>query len=250
MPSGTDPLGRLHQEKWPDYKSINESYKKVERICNLLSKHYKTGSFQEKAFSPDRERLLHYLDSLILEAKGKHSEAVGSPMLSNARQIRNRIKNIVDKSAVFSTVAAIDKFNWEKEYIDWEKALVKQRELKLGEMIAETSDSTLKKSYMEEKQICSSRIDSLLVKEDSISRMHFSKLTEELPAILSTRLDSADESYFRYQLGELYYAEENKKKYTADYERYEKDLAEYNSKLDEYREGSFLSPLWLPINPG
>ena len=74
----TTLLGRLHQEKWPDYKSINESYKKVERICNLLSKHYKTGSFQEKAFSPDRERLLHYLDSLILEAKGKHSEAVGS----------------------------------------------------------------------------------------------------------------------------------------------------------------------------
>ena len=85
-------------------------------------------------------------------------------MLSNARQIRNRIKNIVDKSAVFSTVAAIDKFNWEKEYIDWEKALVKAEELKLGEMIAETSDSTLKKNYLKEKQICSFRIDSLLVK--------------------------------------------------------------------------------------
>lgn len=244
----TTLLGRLHQEKWPDYKSINESYDKVKRICDLLGKHYKTGSFQEKAFSHDRERLLHYLDSLILEAKGKHLESVNSLMLSNARQNRNRIKNIVDKAAVLSTVTSIDKFHWEKEYIDWEKALVKQRELKLGEMIAETSDSTLKKSYMEEKQICSSRIDSLLVKEDSISRMHFSKLTEELPAILSTRLDSADESYFRYQLGELYYAEENKK-YTADYERYEKDLAEYNSKLDEYREGKLLKPPVAPDQP-
>ncbi len=243
----TSLLDRIHQEQVPDYKSISQTYDRVNEICNLLIRHYKTGSFQETSFSQKRERLLHYLDSVIIEARGEQQNKYGK-MLSNARHNRKRIKDIVDNSLVFSSVASIDKFRWERDYIDWEKSLVKKRDIQLDELISESTDSAQIFSLKKEKQICSARIDSLLVKEDSISRRHFQKLAEELPALVNTVSDSADKSYFKYQLGELYYTQENKK-YSADFEVYEKEMTSYELSLSQYRQGKLLEPPAIPVPP-
>ena len=92
---------------------------------------------------------------------------------------------------------------------------------------------------------CEKSMDSLLVREDVISKNHFKRLTAELPVLIATDLDSTDASYLRYQLGELYYAEENKA-YSRKYDKYEKDLSEYYAKLAQYRDAKILE---LPQQP-
>ena len=142
-------LSRIKQETRPDYTSIKDSYEMVDRVCDLISKHYNTGSFQEVSFSAKRERMLHFLDSVMLEARGDN-KVENARMLSNARQNRMKIKKTVDRSTIFSAVVAIDKFRWEREYIDWEKTQLNQRKKKLSQHISESTD-TVKVNIFEKR---------------------------------------------------------------------------------------------------
>ena len=244
----TTLLSRLKQEKPSDYKTISSIYDKVDRICKLITTHYQTGSFQEVSFSQNRERLLYLLDSVMIEVRDQKGSGQVR-RLSNARHNRIRVKEVVDKANSFSVIAMIDRFRWERDYIDWEKKLIRQKEQKLDSLMRGARDSSTVSSSRKEKELLRIRLDSLLIREENTRRAYILTITEKIESVLSTgNPDRADAAYFRYHLGELYYTQENEK-YAKSYELYEKELSKYQATLLAYRNGTIIEHPKEPRNP-
>lgn len=232
-------LKRVNEEKLSDYASIVSLYDNADHLCSFISSHYYTGSFQEISFSKNREVMLNRIDSVLFEIE--HSRKADQPalQLSNARQQRMKIKNIVDQASLFSTISLIARYQWEREYLDWRKTLLKKSD-------DTTNDTAGKKPAA--VSLDSTLMDSLLVREDSLRIQYSAILKSRIRQLLASSLDSADASYLCYQLGEIYYQEENAR-YVKTYEAYDKKVAAYSEVLEKYRNGKIVDPPQEPVMP-
>jgi TolA-binding protein len=233
----TELLGRVEQEKLADYPAISSLYDNVDRLCSFITSHYYTGTFQEAHFSKKRERILTAIDSIRQEIeRDKHTGATPA-RLSNALQKRLKIKSVVDKADVFSAICLIDRYRWERDYIDWRKNQVQKGAAGAGDTARKTDTLATAKI-----------IDALLLREDSLNTRYSVLLRDKIQYLLLADLDSADACYLKYQLGELYYKAENAL-YAAAYESYEKKLAHYEKAVTSFHGGSIDQPPEEPAPP-
>ncbi|MBN1309454.1 MAG: tetratricopeptide repeat protein [Chitinispirillaceae bacterium] len=237
-------LSRVGQEKIPDYETIAAYYEKIDRLCAFITSHYYTGTFQEASFSENRERLLHTIDSLTIEIEQAKNAGMQTRMLSNAPQERLKIKNIVDQASIFSSISMIDRYRWEREYIDWRKS-------RLNDERGSRSDSTDPKNGTSvavrspADRSTSRTMDSLLASEDALQKRYSALLQERIVRLLSADLDRHDACYLKYQLGELYYQKENND-YARAYERFDKAVERFGRAMERYRNGEQIE---LPKEP-
>jgi tetratricopeptide (TPR) repeat protein len=221
-------LDRINGEQLPGYNDIAGYYEKIGSLCSFISTHYYTGTYQENIFSRNRERMLHIIDSVTLEiGRSKQNGPAGSGMISNVWAGRMRIRRTVDNASVFSAITLIDRYRWEREYIDWRKG-----ELKRNAPLAKDSSARGKVDALN-----SPAMDSLIAREDSLQRFYAGLLKTRITSLLGTSLDKSDECYLKYQLAELQYRSENDA-YAAAYEKYDQQATEYRSALERFRSGA------------
>lgn len=234
-------LDRIKKEPRFDYDSISNFYSNAERVCSLIEKHYSTGAFQEVAFSSDREKILQSLDSVLAMLKEENISAINRISTELINRDRSTIKSIVEETKVFTADILIYKYRWEREYIDWQKTVLKQQE--------QLCSSSEKHGNSEERiQIIKKQLDTLLKHEENLQTDYFEKIISKVENILSGKLDDQDEIYFRYQLGELYYSKENVD-YARAYDSYEKELTDYQKVLAYFRNGKILERPSEPVLP-
>ncbi len=237
-------LGRLKNESRMNYDSLKSAYERIERICNMISTHYHSGTFQESIFNAKREMSLFLLDS-ILNKIGSGSEEKKIKLFSNAIQNRIKIKEIVKKTRIFAVTAEIDRFRWEREFLEWKKAQHRKEEIAIDSSIALTQDTALVKQLRKKKNVIASTIDSLIGSEDRLISSSITSLKSKIDTLLKIEIDDADAAYLNYQYGELAYIEENMK-FSLQYERYEIEMNEYLKQLDGFRNGEQLNH---PVKP-
>ena len=230
-------LEKLKAERLADFTTISSYYDNIEELCTFINSHYYTGTFQEISFSRKRERILHTIDSVLVELKQGSAFHANDTLLSNARKERRKIKSIVDDATLFSTISLINRYRWEREYIDWKKT---QRSVISGDDSATTAPV--------DSQPHLTAIDSLLVVEDSLRQHYFSVLKKRIRDLLEAPLDSSDACYLLYQLGELYYHNENSN-YAEMYTAYDKQSEQYTKDLERFRNGKLTSRPKEPVLP-
>ena len=238
-------LDRVSKEKLPDYETTAAYYEKIERLCAFINSHYYTGTFQEASFSKNRERILNTIDSVTMEIEQSKHIKYSTRMLSNAQQQRLRIKNIVDQAAVFSTISLIDRYRWEREYIDWRKNLLKPDAASSSSIEGKESVDSVPVSA---KQPLKTSMDSLLACEDSLHHRYSLILQKRIVQLLSANLDQNDACYLKYHLGELYYRTENDA-YARAYEKYDKAAEQFQHDMELYRNGKMIEMPKEPLAP-
>ncbi|HLV30776.1 MAG TPA: tetratricopeptide repeat protein [Chitinispirillaceae bacterium] len=216
-------MSRVKSEPRKKYDNFIEIFNKTTRICEFIINHYSTGSFQDDFFSVNREKMLFYLDSLILEINRK--DHVTPIIHSNTLDNRTKIKMVVDEARAFKIHADLAFYKWKLEFLDKKKTLVHKNLI---------SNDSIKDTALAE--IAKQRLDSIIVVEDSTKSHFFDKLTPLLHSILDNASDFPDAAYFRYQLGELYYENEISE-YTKKYDLYEKELDLYHFANEDYQNG-------------
>lgn len=229
-------IHRIVNEKTTGYDSLKMLYDKVDKICNLINTHYKTGTFQEDKFTEKRERVLFYLDSTISEIKNNESKEKTEQMISNAKNKREKIKNAVKKMNVFAVIASIDKYRWEREYIDWKKTSLRAEEVKIDSNMNSNKDSKELIKLKEKKSTIKKTLDSIIVEEEKKYIKYADKLNEKIDTILLEDIDSNTAAYFNYQSGELWYLKENIN-YAELYNKFETEMNRYYILLSNYRDG-------------
>ncbi|MBN1577209.1 MAG: tetratricopeptide repeat protein [Chitinispirillaceae bacterium] len=228
-------LTRVGQEKLPDYETIAAYYKKIDRLCTFIASHYYTGTFQEVSFSEKRERILSTIDSVTVEIEQSKRADPRTGMLSNAPQERMKIKNIVDQSSIFSAISLIDRYRWEREYIDWQKSQMKYESGRRGDSAGVEGGPSVAVQTPVDRPMPGS-MDSLLAREDTLQKRYSLLLQERIGRLLSADLDGSDACYLKYQLGELYYQTENNN-YARAYEQYDKAVERFGRAMERYRNG-------------
>jgi TolA-binding protein len=225
-------LDRIGEEKVADRETIMAYYTNIDKLCTFITSHYYTGTYQETFFSRSRERMLAIIDSTLetMAKNGNHEPAVS--IVSNPQIERTRIKTIVDDATIFSVLGLIDKYKWENEFVEWRKKQI-NRLYEAASPDTIVSDDTVtsgsKKALTRKNQ--EGAIDSLLTYERAMNRRYSEQLKLQIERLLSGEIDSSDQCYLYYQLGELYYREENSD-YTEQYEIHEKMIANgKNGKL-------------------
>lgn len=241
-------LTRLHHEPRCNYDTIGSFYDDAVRVCNLIKNHYSTGSFQDFSFSQKREKILHLLDSIALEMKYGDINNIDSLSVSNARLNRQKIKNVVYETEIFATDAMLDRYHWEREYIDWQKTILKQKEQTFDKSLISIKDSIGIKEINFQKQLLQKGLDTLLLKEEKIQERYFESLSKQIAFMNSLALNDTDAAYFEYHLGELYYSKENTE-YTESYEKYEKNMTIFELSLADFRDGKALVRPVEPVRP-
>lgn len=244
----TSLINRLKSESRLDYNSISKIYEKIDKICTLIFTHYNTGTFQDIQFTKHREQLLFYLDSTISDIQNGRLNESAEKLLSNANHKRVQIKNIVQNSKVFSTIAALDRYRWEREYLDWQKSNFKKTETNLDSIFTKYPDSIPKQTYINLKNQIKRQIDSLLIAEDKTIKHYTSILKSQIESLLNEDISDSDAAYLHYQYGELCYAEENLR-YSVAYDRYEIDMNMYYKRLNDFRNGVILNSPVIPEPP-
>ncbi|MDO5576928.1 MAG: tetratricopeptide repeat protein, partial [Fibrobacter sp.] len=210
-------LSRLKKESQKGYDDFIAIYDKIFDVSQFIIDHYNTGTYQEEIFSKNRESILYYLDSLNYSIKNSNTKPIlPKDTLNNKAQI----KAVVNETRAFIIHSNLAFLQWQLEFLDREKMFINQN--------ADTSDSAMSAAKL--------RLDSIIVKEDSIKQFFFFKLTPLLNSFLKTNSDFTDAAYFRYRLGELYYENEITE-YSQKFSRYEKDLEVYQIMNDDYQNG-------------
>lgn len=236
-------IDRIAQEPKATYSSILARYDNLEKLCSFIETHYATGSFQETNFSLNRKKLLQTIDSVTLAITTKNNRSDQKNLLSNARIERIKIHNIVEQSVQFSVNGAIDRYRFQRAYIEWEKGELKKAQQSLA---ARTLDSVrVPFNIADSSEKVTFRLDSLLIAEDSLQERSFTSLQERITRMLSDKCKPSDIAYFTYQRGELFYAKENVN-YAQAYEQYETHYAAFTKKLSAFRNGTLLA---LPAEP-
>lgn len=241
-----DLLKQLKEEKREDYTGIRAYYDHAMTICNLIAKHYETGSFQEITFSERREKILHQLDSLIAAGKNKAKDHVRLESVSTLEHRKIKmVKRLVDKSFVLSADIKLSLYKWEMEYINRQKISLSNEERQINSARAEEKDSSKLILLVEQKKDITAQIDTLIQKENRLTAQSYKTLTGILAQLVETPLDTADEIYLRYHLGELYYQEENRK-FSHLYDLFEQEIMQYDSLMALFHEGKHLE---MPLEP-
>lgn len=245
----TKLLKQIKGEKREDYIGISSYFKQALTICNLVSKHYETGSFQEISFSEKREKILHKLDSLLLASKNEGRVIVQSGI--STKQQRQRVKTIkklVDNSYLISAELQLSRYKWEKEYLDWEKTLLGDREKQIDKQYNREKDTTKQRNYKQQKKRITIKIDSLVAEDNTLHEYWYGKLSTVLARLVETPLEGKDEIYLRYHLGELYYNDENRE-FARAYEKYEKMIMHHDSMMVLFNQGTLLEMPLMPKVP-
>ncbi len=237
-------IKRLKSENRMNYDSLKNMYERIERTCKMISTHYYSGTFQETTFDAKREKALFLLDS-ILNKNSSGSVEEKTKLYSNAIQNRSKIKEIVMKARILAVIAEIDRFRWEREFLDWKKAECREREIEIDSSITLVNDSVSLKQLKEEKNLLTNSMDSLIDSEEHLINSRISSLKSKINILLQMKMDDADAAYLNYQYGEMAYNEENMK-YTEQYERYEVEMNDYSKQLDDFRNGVQLNH---PVKP-
>lgn len=245
-----DLFARLKAEPRSNYDTISRLYQRAQRVCDLVEQFYKTGSFQEAVFSEKREKLLHHVDSIMAAIKGQNTTSKNGTSGAGEVSAGNiaRIKKIVSDQRVEKTGFLIDRYRWEREYLDWQKvALTHSREM-LAAREARTKDSAARFLIRLAIDSLTRQTDRLLSSEDSL-RLQWS---ETILAACSTSISQGvaipDEIYLRYHIGEIRYAQENDA-YGRAYDEFENSFHIYDSLLALYRKGTLTDIPEKPTEP-
>jgi TolA-binding protein len=236
---------RIKQEPRESYSQIAAYYDQIDNVCNLISHHYKSGTFQETSFSQEREKILYFLDSILINIKNDGNNSSSKRKYSQSLGNRSAIKTIVDKSAIFSTISSLDKYRWEREYIDQQKTSLSKQIQAVESELPEVKDSLLHSALIKERDSLNATMNNLLKEEENKHEFYFTILSSKLSTLVKTDLDFDDQAYFNYQLGELYYSQENRN-YSKKFEAYELAYTDYEFKLKAFRNGTQLK---LPVEP-
>jgi len=239
-------LEQLKTEKREDYTTIRSYYDQAVSVCDIIPRHYETGSFQEVSFSEKRETILHLIDSLLVAIKneGKGFEYAKSSAGQQRRKI-DAIKKLVDKSYSLTAEIQLAQYKWEQECLDWEKMSAAEKIKETERLLSSQKDSTGRQPYIKQMAALAAAIDSLVEKNATLNEYWYNKLSAALSQLVETPLDSTDEIYLRYHLGELYYENENRE-YRRAYDRYDKKSARYDSLMVLFNEGKLLE---MPVAP-
>jgi TolA-binding protein len=243
-----DLMNRFGKENRPSYRDILLHYEKIDRIAKLIDAYYETGSFQEVSFSEKRERLLGKIDSLIIGSKEMGRAAGLSDGLSKSRNDVSAIKSIVLKSKTFAVEAMIDRYRWEREYLDWQKTKAKRILDDIVKNLNNATDTANRAALMVDQKRQNKYMDSLVVEGDKVKDQRRDKLMKRCAEILESPLDGDDEAYVRYHFGEIHYENENER-YAQAFAVYEDSMAVFDSLFVLYREGKALQPPKRPIEP-
>ncbi len=245
----TKLLKQIKSEKREDHAGITSYFQQALNICNLVSKHYETGSFQEISFSEKRENILHKLDSLVLAIKNEGQVIVQTGSSTKQQRLKVKtIKKLVDNSYVLSAEMQLSRYKWEKEYLDWKKMLLSDREKQIDKLYKQEKDTVKQQEYRKQKALTSAKIDFLVGEDNKLHEYWYDKLSTVLAQLVETPLESGDEIYLRYHLGELYYKDENRE-FARAYEKYEKGIMQYDSMMVLFNEGTLLEMPLLPEAP-
>ncbi|MFP4013644.1 MAG: tetratricopeptide repeat protein [Chitinispirillaceae bacterium] len=200
---------RLKEESRFDYDQIASLYDRVRKINNLVLHHYSSGSFQEVSFTRKREQLLFSLDSLMIALQEQDGSTISrKTRLREASLNRAEIKSVVNRMKILDTDAMLDRYRWEREYLDWQKSQLRR----------------------ENRKSVSVELDSILINEERLKKKAYRELTSKIKNAIALGVSSRDEAYFRYHLAELYYSEENDK-FSSEYDEYETNLQIYNDLI-------------------
>jgi Uncharacterized protein conserved in bacteria len=235
----------LRNEKKASYEDIAGYYDKADHIARLVTDYYETGTFQEVLFSEKREKLLRQLDSLVILTKEIGTRpSLLSPSLSRT----TRIKNLVWKSTVLAVESQIDRFRWEREYVDWQKTAVKNAKESLVRKTPPSADSGLLAGIDSQQRRLNIRMDSLVKAGDEINKKWYGILTKKCTELLAGPLEPSDAVYFRYHLGEIVYGNENED-YALAYGTYENKMAVFDSLSALYHAGKLALLPERPVEP-
>jgi tetratricopeptide (TPR) repeat protein len=244
--SKIDELVRgFRNEKKPSYEDIAGYYDKAGNLARLVSDYYETGTFQEVLFSEKREKLLRRLDSLEILTKNNGTRP--SP-LSPAFRGAALIKNLVWKSVILEVETRIDRFRWEREYVDWQKTSIKNAKEGLIRKARFSTDSGSLAATALQRRHLDIQMDSLVKAGDELNKKWYGILTKKCTELLAGPLDSADAAYVRYHLGEILYSNENEN-YAVAYGAYENKMAVFDSMGALYHAGKLALLPERPVEP-
>jgi tetratricopeptide (TPR) repeat protein len=241
-------LARLRQEKKPSPRDIAASYDKIPKIAKLINAYYGTGTFQEVSFSEKRERLLREVDSLIIVSKEIGPALAGAEKFSRSVHGVAAVKSVVRKSKAFAVMAMIDRYRWERDHIDWQKTNAKRALDDLVRAVKAAADSAKRAELAAGQKKQKDLIDSLVRAGDFIKEEWRNVLLQKCSELLVTPMDSADEAYIRYHLGEIHYEHENDE-YAEAFTAFEDSMTAFDSLYALYRDGKILALPKRPIEP-
>ncbi|MGD9202351.1 MAG: tetratricopeptide repeat protein, partial [Chitinispirillia bacterium] len=222
-------LIQLKSRSKKNYKDIRSYYSSAINICKVVALNYETGSFQEISFSKNREKILHKLDSLLLFIKSENNNIIqGKFAVNYQRQKIKNIKDAVKKSYILKAEILINLYKWENEYINWEKMFLRNRENSIVEQLKNSSDSLAIYSLKTELTNTVQKIDSLVLESNIVHEYWFDRIVTLVNQLFELSIDPADEIYFLYLMGELYYQSENRS-YAEKFELFETRIATYDS---------------------
>ncbi|MBN1600801.1 MAG: tetratricopeptide repeat protein [Chitinispirillaceae bacterium] len=234
---------RIKQEPRASYEQIFSYYEQIEKVCNLIIHHYKSGTFQETSFSREREKILFYLDSILIKINSDESFSFSKKELSRSLKNRASIKAVVDRALLFSAVSSIDKYRWEKEYYDYKKTELSKKIQQLSSTVSRSHDSVQSVELM--KDSLNRNMNTILIDEEKIHNYYYTYLSEKLKVLINANIDFNEKAYFLYHLGELAYSRENQT-FSKAYEAYEATYSDYTDSLKNFRNGSLLA---MPVEP-
>ncbi len=235
-------LEQIRSEKRFEQQEIDSLYQKAQRACLLVTDFYKTGSFRQKSISQKRERILHTIDSLLTSVN-KVNRAPNTLFEPSREKIR-QVKELVRRSHVFSTEIAIEHYNWQKDLFDWQKEMLINEKTLLR-----LHRYSSQKSYSEKIKTIDRQIDTLVSKEKKELPILQNRLCERIRSVVDhIPLDTLEDIYLRYHLGELYYAQENQL-FALAYERFEQEYQAYDSLLSLFHDGELEAMPLAPEKP-
>lgn len=233
----------LKNEKRVSPSQIERLYKQALTINEIVAKNYETGSFKEESFSEQREVILHKLDSLTFLIVNSNKEN-GKTLGRNLKGDILKIKAVVKKSDIVKTEFLLDQYRWRVASIDWKKKNLSDT-LRTANQNVNSTDSLTRVSALSDKKRIKNEIDSLVDLQSKLFSTHYSNLTERCINLLKTELAPKDESFIRYNLGELYYKKENLK-FSEDFAKFEVLQESYDSLYTLFGEGKIDT---LPLEP-
>lgn len=236
---------RIKQEPRASYEQIASYYEQIEKVCNLITHHYRSGTFQETSFSGEREKILFYLDSILIKINSDENFSFSRKEFSRSLKNRALIKSVVDRALLFSLVSAIDKYRWKKEYYDYKKTELSKKIQQLSSNVSRNHNSAQSAELQLRKDSLNRDMITILIDEEKIHNYYYTFLSEKLKVLINANIDINEKAYFLYHLGELAYSRENQT-FSKAYEEYESAYSDYTDSLKNFRNGSLLR---MPIEP-
>ncbi|MBD3344841.1 MAG: tetratricopeptide repeat protein [Chitinivibrionales bacterium] len=241
-------LNEIRSAPKESIEEIASHYKNALAICSMVEHYYTTGTFQEATFSVRREKLLHQLVSLMLAVKEKSTNAIEKKKAyMYAKRDVEKIKSLVTESSYLSAETQIDRYRWELESLEWKKEKVKYAEKQL-EKRPDKKDRIAVAEYKRKKIRYGTMMDSLVSHEEYLNEKRYKEIRDICLSVLTLPLNSSDEAYIRYHLGEQYYSYENRQ-FSELYREYERQALAYDSLLALFRKGEILEKPVEPLPP-